>query len=280
MFLVLATVAIFSLIVGSFLNVVVYRLPIMLDREWKAQATSILGDDDMPLSEEPQFNLAFPNSHCPTCQHAISVFENIPVFSYLFLGGKCSHCAAPISIRYPVLELLTAILSCTIVYHFGLATISLAALILTWSLLAASFIDYDHQILPDNITLPLLWLGLMVNSTGVITDLASAFWGVVFGYLILWSLYWGFKILTGKEGMGYGDFKLLAMLGAWLGWQAIPLLVVLSSFAGALVGVSLILLGRDRTHPIPYGPFLAAAGFVYLLWGETLTSVYLQAMID
>lgn len=279
MFLVLATVAVFSLIIGSFLNVVVYRLPIMLDREWKAEATSILGDDEMAPPAEPQFNLAFPNSHCPSCQHEISVFENIPIFSYVFLGGKCSNCAAAISIRYPALELLTAVLSCMVVYRFGLTSLSLAALILTWSLLAASFIDYDHQILPDNITLPLLWLGLIVNSMGIITDLASAFWGVIFGYLILWSLYWGFKILTGKEGLGYGDFKLLAMLGAWLGWQAIPLVVVLSSLTGALVGVSLILLGRDRAHPIAYGPFLAAAGFVYLLWGETLTTLYLQAII-
>ncbi|MEH6814042.1 MAG: A24 family peptidase [Motiliproteus sp.] len=268
-----------GLLVGSFLNVVIYRLPVMMNREWTSQCKALL-EPEVPCDTndglEP-FNLAVPNSRCPACGHHIRAYENIPVLSYLFLGGRCSSCKVKISIRYPIVELISGLLSALIAYHFGATPTAVALLLFTWVLIALTMIDYDHQLLPDDLTLPLLWLGLIINSQGILTDLSSAFWGAVFGYLSLWSVYWLFKLITGKEGMGYGDFKLLAALGAWLGWQALPLVVILSSLVGAIIGVILIMLkGRDRSQPIPFGPFLAIAGWIAMLWGEEITNQYWQ----
>ncbi len=273
--LILTITACFGLLIGSFLNVVVYRLPLMLDREWQRQARLELGSEE-PDEEAPTFNLVLPNSHCPDCKHEIAPWENIPLISYLFLRGKCSGCGAAIPLRYPVLEGATAIITCVVVSHFGLTLTSLFCLLLTWALLAIAVIDYDRMIIPDDIVFPFLWLGLIVNNFGIITTLDNALWGAVFGYLSLWCVYWVFKLLTGKEGMGYGDFKLLAMLGAWMGWQALPVIVILSSFGGALVGGVLIFLGRDRYNPISFGPYLALAGWIALLWGDVITDLYLK----
>jgi leader peptidase (prepilin peptidase)/N-methyltransferase len=264
----------FGAIFGSFLNVVIHRLPLMLQREWEGQAHEVLGKEYAPPSGS--FNLVFPNSHCPSCDTEIKPWENIPLISYAFLGGKCGHCGTHISLRYPLIEALTGILVVLVVFNFGLTYVGLACTLMTLGLIAGSMIDYDHQLLPDDITLPLLWLGLMVNYFELLTPFADAFWGAVAGYLVLWTVYHVFKLVTGKEGMGYGDFKLLAMLGAWLGWQQLPLIIILSSFAGAIIGGGLILFGRDRAQPIPFGPYLSIAGFIALLWGDDLTSAYLQ----
>jgi leader peptidase (prepilin peptidase)/N-methyltransferase len=289
--LTLGFVAVLGLLIGSFLNVVIYRVPKMLEADWRQQCCELLevypaqhnaaesaeSSENIEDTAKKAFNLVFPNSHCPTCGHKIKPWENIPVISYLFLRGKCSACKTPISIRYPVIELVTALLSVAVIYQFGISYTGLAALIMTWSLIALTVIDFDTQLLPDNITLPLLWLGLIVNSFGLLTSLENAFWGAVAGYLSLWSVYWLFKLLTGKEGMGYGDFKLLAALGAWMGWQMLPLIIILSSFVGAAIGIGLILLkGRDKNIPIPFGPYLAIAGWIALLWGDALTRAYLQ----
>lgn len=275
-----------GLMVGSFLNVVIHRLPIMLEQGWHSQCVDLL---KLPpetqtaltptlsptLSKEP-FNLAVPRSRCPHCNHAIRAVENIPILSYIFLGGKCSSCKKPISIRYPLVELTTGLLSAMVAWHFGFNWAAGGALLLTWALVALSVIDYDHQLLPDNITLPFLWLGLTINLNGIYTDISSSVIGALAGYLCLWLLYHLFKAITGKEGMGYGDFKLLALLGAWMGWQMLPLIMLLSSLVGAVVGLSLIvMLGRDRNKPIPFGPYLAAAGWISLLWGDSLTGYYL-----
>ncbi len=283
MFPLLASVL--GLIIGSFLNVVIYRLPIMLDRKWREQCQELIkagrssqeAHPSKVSSEEEAFNLIRPRSRCPHCGHPISALENIPVLSFLWLKGKCSACGQPISWRYPAVELLTAILSLAVAWRFGFGAAALGGLILTWSLIALAFIDYDRQLLPDDITLPLLWLGLLLNSFAVFTSLQSAVIGAVAGYASLWGVYQLFKLITGKEGMGYGDFKLFAALGAWLGWQNLPLVILLSSLLGALVGLAFILFfGRDRRLPIPFGPFLCFAGWIALLWGDHITRFYLQ----
>ncbi len=274
---------ILGLSIGSFLNVMVYRIPIMLEKQWLAQAREILTAENKtseatpPASSitEKTFNLVYPNSHCPHCETAIKPWHNIPVISYLLLGGKCAKCAHPISKRYPLVEVVTAILTILVVWQFGFTLQSAALLVFSWALITLTLIDFDHQLLPDNITLPLLWAGLIVNSSGLIVTLPDALWGAVAGYLSLWSVYWLFKLITGKEGMGYGDFKLLAALGAWLGWQTLPLIIMLSSLVGAAVGLGLILLrGQDKNTPIPFGPYLAIAGWIAALWGESIIVAY------
>ena len=268
-------VTLLGLLIGSFLNVVIYRLPAMMQRDWRQQAREIL-----ELPEEPKqgtFNIILPNSCCPHCQHQIKPWENIPVVSYLFLRGKCSNCKAPISLRYPLIELACGLLSGYIAFHYGFGWQAAGMLILTWGLLAMSMIDCDHQLLPDSLVLPLLWLGLITNHFGLFTSLEDALWGAIAGYLSLWSVYWLFKLVTGKEGMGYGDFKLLAMLGAWGGWQVLPLTILLSSLVGAALGVIMLRLRNQETStPIPFGPYLAIAGWIALLWGDQITGTYLQ----
>ena len=262
-----------GLFVGSFLNVVIHRLPKMMEREWEAQAAELRGE---PTPAPERFNLATPRSRCPHCGHLISAFENIPVVSYLILRGKCSHCSAPISRRYPTVEMLSAVLSGYAAWHFGFGLAALGALIFIWAMIALAFIDLDTQLLPDNLTLPLIWIGLAFNLGSTYTELSSAVIGAMAGYLALWSVYWLFKIATGKEGMGYGDFKLLAAIGAWLGWQVLPLTILLSSLVGAVIGIILIAFARHgRSVPIPFGPYLAVAGVIALFWGESITSAYL-----
>ena len=266
---------IFGLLIGSFLNVVIYRLPIMMQRDWREQAREILEQPSEP--QATTFNLVLPNSSCPHCNHEIKPWENIPVISYLFLRGKCSSCKAPISLRYPLVELTCGLLSAFIAWHFGFTWQTGGMLLLTWGLLAMSLIDVDHQLLPDSLVLPLLWLGLIANSFGLFASLEDALWGAIAGYLSLWSVYWLFKLVTGKEGMGYGDFKLLAMLGAWGGWQVLPLTILLSSLVGAVLGtIMLRMRNAESSTPIPFGPYLAIAGWIALLWGEQITSSYLQ----
>ncbi|MGE8415743.1 MAG: prepilin peptidase [Pseudomonas sp.] len=264
-----------GLIVGSFINVLAWRLPRMLERDWRAQAHEILG-----LTPEPAaapYNLLLPHSHCPHCAHPIRPWHNIPVLSYLCLGGRCAHCKTRISVRYPLTELACGLVSAFVAWHFGFGWTAGLLLLLSWGLLAMSLIDADHQLLPDVLVLPLLWLGLLVNSFGLLTSLADALWGAVIGYLLLWSVFWLFKLATGKDGMGHGDFKLLAMLGAWGGWQILPLTLLLASLAGALIGSVLLRLRQARvSSPIPFGPFLAIAGWIALLWGGQITDFYLQ----
>lgn len=264
-----------GLLVGSFLNVVIHRLPRMMELDWQQQARETLG---LPDGERrPTYNLVLPNSQCPHCAHEIKPWENIPLVSWLALGGKCSSCKAPISKRYPLVELACGVLSAFIAWHYGFGWQAGAMLLLTWGLLAMSMIDVDHQLLPDTLVLPLLWLGLIVNHFGLFTNLGDALWGAVFGYLSLWSVYWLFKLITGKEGMGYGDFKLLAMLGAWGGWQVLPLTILFSSLVGAVLGVIMLRLRNAETStPIPFGPYLAIAGWIALLWGDQITATYLQ----
>lgn len=267
----------FGLAIGSFLNVVIYRLPLMLERKWREQSQDILHPDRKTRDTPGRFDLATPGSRCPHCGHAITALENIPVVSYLWLRGKCSACAKPISWRYPLVELLTGVLTVMVAWHFGYSLAALAGMVLTWSLIALSLIDFDRQLLPDDITLPLLWAGLLLNVFAVFTPLSSAVIGAASGYVFLWLVYQLFRLVTGKEGMGYGDFKLFAALGAWLGWQNLPLIILLSSLVGAILGIAFILfLGRDRQLPIPFGPFLCVAGWIALLWGDTLTRYYLQ----
>ena len=263
-----------GLLVGSFLNVVVHRLPIMMQRDWRAQAREFL---ELPAEPASTFNLVLPHSRCPHCDHEIRPWENIPLASWLALRGKCSSCRAPISKRYPLVELLCGLLSGYVAWHFGFSWQAGAMLLLTWGLLAMSMIDVDHQLLPDSIVLPLLWVGLIVNDFGLFASLSDALWGAVAGYLTLWSVYWLFKLVTGKEGMGYGDFKLLAMLGAWGGWQVLPLTILLSSVVGAVLGTILLRVQKaDSGTAIPFGPYLAIAGWLALLWGEQITASYLQ----
>ena len=264
-----------GLLIGSFLNVVVYRLPKMLMRDWRTQAREVLEMPEQPDAET--FNLILPNSSCPHCDHEIKPWENIPLVSWLFLRGKCSNCKEAISIRYPLVELACGLFSAVIAWQFGVSWEALAMLVLTWGLLSMSLIDADHQILPDVLVLPLLWLGLILNSFGLFTSLSDALWGAVIGYMSLWSIFWLFKLITGKEGMGYGDFKLLALIGAWGGWQVLPLTILLSSVLGAVIGIIILRLQRNGySNPIPFGPYLAAAGWVALIWGEQITSSYLQ----
>ncbi|WP_312168929.1 prepilin peptidase [Stutzerimonas kunmingensis] len=267
--------ALLGLLIGSFLNVLIYRLPIMMQREWRAQALEYLECPPEPVRE--RFNLLLPSSRCPHCDHQIRSWENIPLVSWLALRGKCSSCRAPISSRYPLVELACGLLSGYVAWHFGLTWQAGAMLFLTWGLVAMSMIDIDHQLLPDSLVLPLLWLGLILNSFGLFVSLESALWGAVAGYLSLWSVYWLFKLVTGKEGMGYGDFKLLAMLGAWGGWQVLPLTILLSSVVGAVLGTILLRVQRaESSTPIPFGPYLAIAGWIALLWGDWITESYLQ----
>ncbi|MES3007826.1 MAG: A24 family peptidase [Pseudomonadota bacterium] len=277
-----------GLLVGSFLNVVIYRVPVMLQREWRQQCCEFLELDekkfskDDPTAKHKVFNLVKPDSHCPQCNAPVRAWQNIPIVSYMLLRGRCAGCRKSISVRYPIIELVTGLLSGLVAWQFGATWLTLALLVLTWGLIALTMIDFDHQLLPDNITLPLLWLGLLVNTLlpEAKVEAADAVLGAIVGYLSLWSLYWAFKLLTGKEGMGYGDFKLLAALGAWMGWQSLLLIVILSSLVGAIVGISLLLfLGRDRNIPIPFGPYLAGAGFITLLWGDALTRLYLSSMV-
>jgi len=262
-----------GLCVGSFLNVVIHRLPRMLEREWKAQCAEFRKE---PVPDEPAYNLVVPRSACPACGHMITALENVPVVSWLALRGKCSACKAPISPRYPIIEITGALLAVAAIVAFGATAKGAAACVLLWTLLALTMIDADTQYLPDDLTLPLLWAGLLVNLGGVFTPLSSAVIGAVAGYLTLWSIYWLFKLIRGKEGMGYGDFKLLAALGAWLGWTMLPLIVLLSSAVGAVIGLALIAFkGRDHELPIPFGPYLAIAGAIALFFGPALIKLYL-----
>jgi leader peptidase (prepilin peptidase)/N-methyltransferase len=272
-----AVAGLFGLMMGSFLNVVIHRLPIMMQRDWAGQCAELR---DEPVPEFEPLTLAKPRSRCPSCGHAISAMENIPVVSWVMLGGKCKGCKASISLRYPLVELLTGLLFAYAAWHFGYGLPALAALGFTAALIALTGIDFDTHLLPDDITLPLLWAGLLVNMFGAFTDLKSAVIGAMAGYLALWSVYWLFKLFTGKEGMGYGDFKLLAALGAWLGWQMLPLAILLSSFVGAAIGLSMMVFARHgRNVPIPFGPYLAIAGLIALYWGKPLTRAYLGTAI-
>ena len=269
-----AASGILGLLVGSFLNVVIHRLPRMMERDWQCQCAELRGEE-APQGEA--ISLVTPRSRCPACGHAISALENITIVSWLFLRGKCSACHTAISVRYPLIEAVTGLLTAFAAVHFGFGWSALGAIVLIWSLIALTFIDFDTTYLPDAITLPLLWCGLLFNLGNTYADLPSAVIGAMAGYLSLWSVYWGFKLLTGKEGMGYGDFKLLAALGAWLGWQMLPLIVLLSSMVGAVVGILLIVLAkRGREVPIPFGPYLATAGLIAIFWGEQLTQHYLR----
>jgi leader peptidase (prepilin peptidase)/N-methyltransferase len=268
-----ACAALLGLCVGSFLNVVIHRLPKIMERQWKAECAEVAGQE--PASPE-RYNLVVPRSACPACGHRISALENIPVLSWLVLRGRCTSCKAPISMRYPAVELLTGALSGYIAWHFGFGMAAAGALFFTWSMIALTFIDLDTFFLPDSITLPLLWLGLLFNINATYVSLSSAVIGAAAGYLTLWSVYWAFKWATGKEGMGYGDFKLLAAIGAWLGWAMLPLTILLSSLVGAVIGIGLIVFaGRGRSVPIPFGPYLAIAGMIALLHGPALTRAYL-----
>jgi leader peptidase (prepilin peptidase)/N-methyltransferase len=265
--------ALVGLCVGSFLNVVIHRLPKIMERQWRAECAELSGQEAVP---GPRYNLVVPRSACPSCGHLISAIENVPVLSWLALGGKCKGCKTAISPRYPIVELLTGVLSGYIAWHFGFGMAAAGALMFTWAMIALTFIDLDTFYLPDSITLPLLWLGLLFNINATFVSLSSAVIGAVAGYLSLWSVYWAFKWATGKEGMGYGDFKLLAAIGAWLGWTMLPLTILLSSLVGAAIGIVLIVFaGRGRSVPIPFGPYLAIAGMIALLYGPALNLAYL-----
>lgn len=275
----LAGAGVLGLVVGSFLNVVIHRLPLMMERQWRRQCREFLDEAPADHAPEARLDLISPPSQCPHCGHPIGAAENIPVISYLLLRGRCRACGGPISARYPVVELGTALLSLIVVWQLGLTWAAGAALVLTWSLICLSVIDIDHQMLPDAITLPVLWLGLLISLPGLFVDSHTSIIGAACGYLALWLIYKAFKWLTGKEGMGYGDFKLLAMLGAWLGWKVLPLVILLSSVVGAATGIAMIVVrGRDRNIPIPFGPYLAAAGWLALLWGDGIIHGYFALM--
>jgi leader peptidase (prepilin peptidase)/N-methyltransferase len=271
----IASATVIGLLVGSFLNVVILRTPAMLMRRWQRDCRELAG---LPTETGTEtLNLVTPRSRCPHCGHQITALENIPVLSYLWLRGRCSACGQPIGLRYPAIELLSGTLTGLVAWHFGFSAAALAAMFLTWALIALAFIDIDHQLLPDVIVLPFLWIGLLVNLSGTFASLPNAVIGAIAGYLSLWLVFHAFKLLTGKEGMGYGDFKLFALFGAWLGWQSLPLIILLSSFVGAIIGIALIVFrGRDRAQPLPFGPYLAAAGWIALLWGNDLIRYYLQ----
>jgi leader peptidase (prepilin peptidase)/N-methyltransferase len=278
--LVAALAGVIGLLVGSFLNVVIYRLPIMMQRNWRKECTEYLqlGSPETQTREEP-FNLIFPLSRCPNCNTPIKPYQNIPVISYLFLKGKCATCSNPISSRYPLIEIFTAITSAIVAWHFGYTPQTVFALVLTWSLITLSVIDIDHQLLPDSITLPVLWMGMGLSLFNLFADTHASVIGAIAGYTILWLVYHLFKLATGKEGMGYGDFKLLALFGAWLGWQYLPVIILLSSLVGAITGLSMIIVvKRDHNIPIPFGPYLAAAGWIALLWGNDINQLYLSTV--
>jgi len=276
----LTVVGLLSLLIGSFLNVVILRLPVMMEREWRAQAAALEGREEEP--GEP-FNLVVPRSRCPKCGAAVRAWQNIPLLSYVLLRGRCAGCSAPIGLRYPAVEAFTALASMLVAWRFGVTPEAVAALVLTWTLIALSVIDIDHQLLPDSLTLPLLWLGLLLSlwhetagGTVLFQTPREAIIGAAAGYLALWSVYHLFRLVTGKEGMGYGDFKLLAVLGAWLGWQMLPLIILLSAAVGAVVGIALMIVTRrGRDVPIPFGPYLAAAGWIALLYGREIIDAYL-----
>ena len=280
-----AMVFFLSLVIGSFLNVVIYRLPIMMEREWRRQCQELA---ETPATETPagRFDLVFPSSSCTSCGAQITAMQNVPILSYLMLGGKCGSCGEAISKRYPIVEAMTAFLTAVVALRFGFGLEAAAAIVLTWALIAISVIDIDHQIIPDSISLPFVWIGLalslfhpMAGADVLFIDAKTAIVGAVAGYLSLWSVYHLFRLMTGKEGMGYGDFKLLAVLGAWLGWQMLPLIILLSAVVGSIVGISMIIVRRhDRNIPIPFGPYLAAAGWIAMLYGEQIVSAYLDYM--
>jgi len=276
----------FALMIGSFLNVVIYRLPLMMQRDWREQCDE-LSKEPAPDVPKGKFNLVVPRSRCPSCGTTIKAWQNIPVLSYLLLGAQCSNCRQSISVRYPLVETLTAILAAICAWQFGFGWEALLAIGLTCVLVVISLIDFDHQIIPDSIVMPLLWVGLTMSLFHPLAGADSLFIapqdaivGAVAGYLSLWSVYQLFKLITGKEGMGYGDFKLLAALGAWLGWQALPTIILMSAVVGAVIGIALIVFrGRDRQIPIPFGPYLAAAGWIVMLWGETIKNAYLDLFL-
>jgi leader peptidase (prepilin peptidase)/N-methyltransferase len=267
-----ALAAVFGLLIGSFLNVVIHRLPIMMQRE---SDNYVAHESGKPLPHTERYNLVVPRSACPHCKRQIGALENVPVLSYLALRGKCAGCKTPISVRYPLVEALSGGLSALLIWHFGSGWAGLATLVFVYLLIAMTFIDADTQLLPDDLTLPLLWIGLLLNLSGLFVPLQDAVIGAAAGYLSLWAIYWAFKLLTGKEGMGYGDFKLLAALGAWLGWKMLPIIILLSSLVGAAVGIALIVFTRrGRDKPIPFGPYLAGAGLLAMLYGRTILETY------
>ncbi|MEI6896362.1 MAG: A24 family peptidase [Psychromonas sp.] len=273
------SVTILGVLVGSFLNVVIYRLPIMMERSWKIECAACFPEVNIKKDEKP-FNLVIPRSCCPQCHHLIGSSENIPLLSWLFQKGKCKHCGGKISKRYPSIELLTGIMSLAVALIIPFGWPLLFALIFTWALISLTFIDFDTMLLPDQLTLPLLWLGLIVNISGTFVGLTDAVIGAICGYLSLWSVYWGFKLITGKEGMGYGDFKLLAALGAWFGWQALPMIILISSLAGAVIGITLIVASKDKkSRPMPFGPYLAIAGWAYLVYGAEINNFYYSLVL-
>ena len=266
-----------GLAIGSFLNVVIHRVPKMMEREWHAHCAELRGE---ALPESPRYDIATPRSSCPACGHRIGMLENVPILSYLWLRGRCSACRAAIGIRYPIVEALTAVATTYCAWRFGFGLAAFGTMLFAWCMIALAGIDIDTQLLPDSITLPLLWAGLLLNLRGTFVDLQSAVIGAVAGYLVLWAVYWLFKLATGKEGMGFGDFKLLAAIGAWLGWKMLPLVILASSFVGAVVGIALIILARrGRDVPIPFGPYLAGAGLIAMFWGEGLVERYLAQLL-
>jgi leader peptidase (prepilin peptidase)/N-methyltransferase len=274
--LFVTAVTVMSLAIGSFLNVVIHRLPKMLERQWRDELSELNGQE---VAAGPRYNLMVPRSACPACGHAIGALENVPLISYLALRGKCAGCKARISPRYPLVEALTGVLSGYIAWRYGFTWQTLALLVFVWSMIALAFIDLDTFYLPDDITLPLVWAGLLANLGGLFVDLQSAVIGAIAGYLALWIVFWGYKLATGKDGMGYGDFKLLAAIGAWLGWKMLPVVILLSSLVGAIVGISLIVFARHgRNVPIPFGPYLVLGGLIALFWGDQLLHYYLQTL--
>ena len=271
--LFIALSALGGLMVGSFLNVVIHRLPRMMERAWLRECEELQGKEAAPAE---RYNLVAPRSACPHCRHPIAAWQNIPVLSYLLLRGKCGNCRTPIGLRYPLVELFSGLMAAIIAWRFGFSGMALAAAAFTFALIALACIDFDTQLLPDSITLPLLWLGLLFNFSHGFTDLHAAVAGAVAGYLCLWSVYWLFKLATGKEGMGYGDFKLLAAIGAWFGWQLLPAVILLSSLLGSIIGIGLIVLAKRGRHlPMPFGPYLALGGVAALFWGPQLSRFYL-----
>lgn len=279
----LLTVGLVGLCIGSFLNVVIYRVPIMMNRAWQSECRALLTDElpsnNLSNSEQTPFNLVVPNSTCPSCQKTIKAWQNIPVISWLLLKGRCFECQTIISIRYPLIEMGTAILSLVLAYKMGPTQTMLLYLVITWALIALIFIDIDHMLLPDQITLPLLWLALLASCFDLTISPSEAISGAAVGYLSLWSVYWLFKLITGKEGMGFGDFKLLAVFGALLGWQSILVIVLLSSLVGAIIGsTQLVIQGKDKSTPIPFGPYLAIAGWLNMLYGESLYDWYFSLL--
>ncbi len=264
--------------IGSFLNVVIYRLPKMIHQDWHEQCCELLDIKDENVTQQQNVNLIYPSSSCPTCGHKITALENIPVISYLFLKGRCSSCNTKISLQYPIIEILTGVVTAYIAWHFGFSLQTLFAVFFTWALISLSIIDLEHSLLPDDITLPFMWLGLACNIFAIFTDIYSSLIGAMLGYGILWIIFISFKIATGKEGIGHGDFKLLALLGAWLGWQSLPLIIFLSSIAASIIGIAMIIFkDRDKAAAFPFGPYLAIAGWINLIWGKDLANIYLNS---